>query len=483
MSRWLEDIIFQSEALPARSKGKNKSLPEALKKARRIEADKTLNMREVFYKQGKLLANYNDTFVYKGAPNRFYPSYQSLTDRELRGYFAWRTRFRKGSDESVPLAFLYLHCYELINNIGVSNPTEGYARLGLIMDLYGGASESLGVYLRQWQNDYVIYYNLDSHLLTNPDLFQKDANLDVLDNVANEEPERVMAALKGLVPGWLRRSKFYAEHSEDMDAVIVNVLRRMERHYAKSCKKSLVEQFFGTPSCMHYNMFPYSLFCDPLKRKNYTYKLGSSSSFRCEDGYWIMEKRLGTPRGARKLEQILKAIDAMLRQATGYGHPIKCEVATRWILSAINEEISSQLTRKTKKPLTIDFASLAQIRDDAEETRDRLIVEEEMAEPAGQFQPAQPVEQARAVTPADSSGKGGQAQAQQAQLTGPEQKLLRSLLYGGDLDWIRAEGHLLSVLVDGINEKLYDIFADTVLDDAPALVGDYIDRLKEMFPE
>ena len=39
---------------------------------------------------------------------------------------------------------------------------------------------------------------------------------------------------------------------------------------------------------------------------------------------------------------------------------------------------------------------------------------------------------------------------------------------------------MLSVLVDGINEKLYDTFLDTVLDDSPALIEDYIDQLKEM---
>ena len=39
---------------------------------------------------------------------------------------------------------------------------------------------------------------------------------------------------------------------------------------------------------------------------------------------------------------------------------------------------------------------------------------------------------------------------------------------------------MLSVLVDGINEKLYDSFMDSVLDDSPALIEDYIDDLKEM---
>ena len=61
-----------------------------------------------------------------------------------------------------------------------------------------------------------------------------------------------------------------------------------------------------------------------------------------------------------------------------------------------------------------------------------------------------------------------------------EYRLLQCLLYGGDAGWVQAEGWLLSVLVDGINEKLYDTFQDSVLDDTPQLVEDYIDDLKEM---
>ena len=38
----------------------------------------------------------------------------------------------------------------------------------------------------------------------------------------------------------------------------------------------------------------------------------------------------------------------------------------------------------------------------------------------------------------------------------------------------------MSVLVDGINEKLYDTFLDTVLDDTPQVMEDYAEDLKEM---
>ena len=45
---------------------------------------------------------------------------------------------------------------------------------------------------------------------------------------------------------------------------------------------------------------------------------------------------------------------------------------------------------------------------------------------------------------------------------------------------MQKEGWLLSVLGDGSNEKLSDTFLDTVLDDSPALIEDYINELKEM---
>ena len=56
------------------------------------------------------------------------------------------------------------------------------------------------------------------------------------------------------------------------------------------------------------------------------------------------------------------------------------------------------------------------------------------------------------------------------------------ILYGGDLTWVQIEGLLLSVLVDSINDKLFDLFGDTVLlyDGEPEVIEDYAEQLKEM---
>ena len=159
-----------------------------------------------------------------------------------------------------------------------------------------------------------------------------------------------------------------------------------------------------------------------------------------------------------------------MRQEYGYGHPVKCETDTKWLLKLIREEIQKLLAEKEAakaKVITIDYSKLSSIRSDAALTRDKLTVEEELEpeEPQAPVESA-PTPEAPADTPLDE----------------PEYRLLRCLLYGGDLGWVQSEGKLLSVLVDGINEKLYDTFADSVLemDDRPEIVEDYIEELKEM---
>ena len=58
--------------------------------------------------------------------------------------------------------------------------------------------------------------------------------------------------------------------------------------------------------------------------------------------------------------------------------------------------------------------------------------------------------------------------------------LFRSnLLYGGDTSWVQWEGKMVSVLLDSINEILYETFQDAVIEDGQ-VVEDYIDELKEM---
>lgn len=422
-------------------------------------------------KQGKLLANYEDDYDYRGNTLRYYPTYQSLTNKELRGYFSWRTRLRKGDVCRTSLSFVFLYIYELINQIGITSPIDGYHRLAEIRDAYGQIDDSILFYLDRWLTDYVVYYSLDAELLPNTPQAALDRSVAVLEHIQEEDPANIIDAVIQIAPKWLNRSKFYAECREDMDTMIVRVLRRVSVHYDTRCKKTMMDQYFGSCVFEWVRPFENAVFCDPLKRRDYEYVAGRQCVYCCKKGNWSVQRRVGSPRSIQKLDKLLKTIDAVLRAESGYRHPIKAEMGTKWILAAIQQEAQSLLAEKKaaeEKKITVDYSQLVKIRQDAAATREKLIVEEEAE------LPDEPMAQAPPAPLEDS------AVQEDSPLSDTEYRLLHCLLYGGDTGWVRAEGRMLSVLVDSINEKLYDVFLDSVLDGELRLVEDYIDDLKEM---
>ncbi len=145
-----------------------------------------------------------------------------------------------------------------------------------------------------------------------------------------------------------------------------------------------------------------------------------------------------------------------------------------YVLSLIKktvEEIalSEQKAQVRKVKIDIDLSQLDSIRRAAAETRDKLIVEEEEELP-----------EAAAPAPAEeiSSDAGSGLPTDPA-----ESAFLRALLSGGDyVSAAKSAGTMVSILADSINEKLFDMFGDTVIDfsgDCPEVIEDYADELRE----
>ena len=135
--------------------------------------------------------------------------------------------------QKTSLTFAFLYIYELINQIGVRAPMEGYQKLKQFREDYRRLDESILPYLARWLTDYVIYYRLDPTLLADTPQVLFDRSLTVLENAGCQSTEKVIFALKQLSPKWLARSKFYAEFQPDCDEVICRFIRRVSEHYAK----------------------------------------------------------------------------------------------------------------------------------------------------------------------------------------------------------------------------------------------------------
>ncbi len=474
-AQWFYSQIFRDEAIRPREPRETEKIPSLIRTARSLEntAGGWQSRESIFYKQAKLLANYEEDYPFTGNVMRYFPTYQSLTDRELRGYLSWRSKVRRGQVARASLSFAFLYLYELINQIGVENPLEGYQKLLSFQESYGSLDESILPYLKHWLTDYIAYYHLDPALLADSPQVRFDRNIIILENMEHQPDEKVLYALKELAPKWLGRSKFYGQYPEDCNRVILRSLRRIGKHYDTRCKKGFVEQFFGRVSIYPVRPFESAVFCDPLKIKNTEYVLDERYIYRCRNSLWTLEKYACPPRPNGKLEELLKSLDAVMRQEYGYKNQIKCALETKWILKIFQEETRALLSEKKAaeaNKITIDFSQLSRIRQDAAITREKLTVEEEWEE--------LPLEEP--VPPEVPEIQEPEEKAPDTPLDPAEYRLLQCLLYAKDIRWVQQEGHLMSVLVDSINEKLYDTFLDPVLEDTPALVEDYIDDLKEM---
>ena len=465
-AQWYYEKVFSDEAITPRNTQPGEQLPSQLRAARSLQQG-WQSREAVFLQQARLLAAYEDDYPISSQLTRYYPTYQSLTDQELRGYFSWRTKLRQGDLQKAPLTFAFLYIYELLNQIGTASPQDGYEKLIAFRDSYSQLDSSILSYLKYWVRDYVIYYNLDPALLPDSDLGR---TISVLENIAQESDDAIITALESLPLKWLSRSKFYQTHTQDMNKVIIRVLRAVADHCNSRNKRGFVAQYVGSQQKDLEWLFSSAVFCNPLKRTNYEYRLNSRCVYRCMNGRWTVDQFYVNSVHCGKLDDILKTIDREMRAVYDPKHPIKSKLDTKWILKIIQGEIQALQAEKNAaeaKKITIDRSQLAKIRQDAAVTREKLIVDEEMEE-----EPAMPEEPSVPETPTPE-------QPLDTPLTPTEYRFLQCLLYGRDRSWIRSQGIILSVLLDSINEKLYDVFQDSVLLE-DALIEDYIDDLKEM---
>ena len=210
---WFKRTVFQDEAVQPRRQEGEEPLPAPIRAARSL-AEGTFAYRQsresLFVMQAKVLVNYEDDYVYDEPVLHYYPTYQSLTDPELRGYISWRTKLRRGDVQKTSLSYAFLYIYELLNQIGVTDPVDGYQKLKNFQSVYGGLDGGILPHLNRWLVDYVIYYGLDPALLADTAQVSFDKALAVLVHIGRHDIREIMEAVNLMVPA-LTRSSLYRE--------------------------------------------------------------------------------------------------------------------------------------------------------------------------------------------------------------------------------------------------------------------------------
>lgn len=530
-------------------------LPDQYRKMREISrwqddpkggAGRWLSEAELFYRQGLLMADFEDDCPYNGTFKSYFPTYNAMSDRQLRGYFTWRAQVRRGTVEETSTSFAFLYLYELICGIGVDNPLDGFNKIKAFWDVYRAFEPGIDRFARVWLQDYAVFHGLDPKLLRDSKTVTFDNALIELRRAARDlvpapapsgqtpkrrktsEPtlplppdevreERLMAAINALSTYNLSSSRLDRSHHRDLRHVACAVYVRMVRYYDTHRKTDIVASLFGEETAMPYTMFASAVFFAPERHEDCEYRLDPIHIYRCQNGFWECMRIHGSRQKSSKLGEMMRACDQRLRLALDPAHPLKEEKVPKYLAKIIDDEIVAWLSwDAAHQPvkIDIDLSQLGHIRNAAAQTREALLIDEERedgasaeAEATDSGQPeaepvadaivepvAAPIRQDEADEPTISAEQFGVvapllaptpafAAAAPADATNElalaADAYLRALL---EHNAVQAESAVVQseqsedMLVDTINEALFDLVGDTVIEFSaagPQIIEDY----------
>lgn len=392
----------------------------------------------IFYHQARLMEDYTDDVPYRGYFEQYFPTYQAMSDRQLRGYFTWRTAVRAGVMEEAPLSFAFVHLYELLIGVGTTPGEQGFHDIEHFWQSLRGHAPQLDRHVRLWLRDYVVYHGLDPRLvapyvdlefdqgliamrdgiaawegrqvpprfstpasliapggvapaLPNPAPPAQDASAkrrrkrgaNAGDGADNPTEERLFSSFDVLSSYRPRVSRLYRDRPETLRHVCCSVVVQLARHYDAHRKSGLMESLFGSPLAMPYGMFYSAVFWSEQPHPDATYELDAINRYTCARGRWYWEGYHGSHTKSTKLGAVLRATDQRLRAAIGYEHPLMEKTVPKYLAKIIDREIEARLAwerEQEARVIHVDLSQLAGIRAAASLTQEALLVDEEREE-------------------------------------------------------------------------------------------------------
>lgn len=547
--------VYADEPILKTGRQMQNFLPDQYRKIREISrwqddpkggAGRWLSEAELFYRQGQLMADFEDDCPYNGTFKSYFPTYNAMSDRQLRGYFTWRARVRRGTVEETSTSFAFLYLYELICGIGVDNPLDGFNKIKAFWDVYRAFEPGIDRFARVWLQDYAVFHGLDPKLLRDSKTVMFDNALIELRRAARDlvpapapsgqtpkrrktsEPtlplppdevreERLMAAINALSTYNLSNSRLDRSHHRDLRHVACAVYVRIARYYDTHRKTGIVASLFGEETAMPYTMFASAVFFAPDRHEDCEYRLDPIHIYRCQNGFWECMRIHGSRQKSSKLGEMMRACDQRLRLALDPAHPLKEEKVPKYLAKIIDDEIVAWLSwDAAHQPvkIDIDLSQLGHIRNAAAQTREALLIDEEReddtlteaaeadsgqpeAEPAANMI-AEPAAASTQQNEADEPTISTEQFGVVAPLLAPEptpatpmsagtasalahaaEDYLRALLEQNAAQAASAverSGQSEDMLVDNINEALFDLVGDTVIEfgaAGPQIIEDY----------
>lgn len=434
-----------------------------------------------FYVQGKFMENYEDHYEWNGFFERAFPVYHDMRVDQLRGYFSWRTDYRHGTIRETCDSFALVYLYELLNQIGVKDPEDGYHKIQVFLETYLLQFQKtvLIQYVRRWMAQYTVYYGLYDHV---QECFREEVKMDDLASVVSGKKEAddhmLSMSLRQYAMYEPKGNLWYRHQPEALEHAEAEIWRMLGEDWQKNHGIDLSEELIGSLKPYPEAMFWNAMFYDQ-KKEDRTFEVSPIRIYECRNGRWTSSAFRKKNDSEKALKDVLKTIDQELRKYGGAGKVLKLGKMriSQELQQLIHEETIRFLKEEEEKKrpkIEIHMDDLGRIRSEAGITRERLLTDEEREDDAEPIETSQSSE-----TEAEMETK--------YDLSPAEQRFLKDLIEGKDYQTGLKEAHLLvTVAADAVNEKLFEEFGDSVIifdGDDPVIVEDYAEELKKEFSD
>ena len=485
-------LRFYSSVTPAQPIEQRASDPLRQKfyEMRKLASSKPFsrNDSDLFYRQAKFMEKYVDDYDGDAKFVMYFPYYQHMSAEQLRTYFSWRAKVRRGIIEPVSVSYAYVYVYELLSGIGVTDPLDGLGKLVTIWDDFLKYGPALENHMPRWFKDYHVYYGL-SHSFEE---FVKEHDLHryySLTLILDTDEEKKLELWNSLSAYDVTKSKFYKGGNEQLlQDCFATVLTRLREFYESREARFENILIYRVSNKTPWYPFRQALFYDWFKQPDHKVIMPGRERYYCQNNRWTASLPIYYSTQKDFIGYIIKKTESCLRKVVKYKHTLTTEVRTGNKVfselreldaspSELDDVIENAVTdfhRDINRTIvTVDHANLARIRREAIGTTEKLIVPEEVVNSEFLIPNSELSEQIH----------DGWV-AFKAALSPVELKALTIALTdsAGVKAFADENGIMLEVLTDSINEKAADYIGDNIIevDDGIIIYDEYRETIAEM---
>lgn len=487
--------IFPASALPSPPRQAERSFRKTATGPGRIGQMMSLYVHgdspdKNFYRQGKFMEEYEDNAPWDDYPYLRIPTYHALNFRQLRGYFTWRTKIRRGefSVASPPLVLLYF--FELLNLIGASSEKDALKKMKEFVFWYFDQPEAQSYLrhdLRKWMLDFAIVHQMPvetARQFADPEMLAQDAAMAVLRQPENHSDEEVFDAL--CVFG---EKRFLLSPVVTRQATIgKHLFAETWRNAVVHCDidgKDFVSRCLGRQATQLWQPFGAAIYdWGHDKPSKMEYVLDECRKYFFRDNDWREEYVSTLEARQSRLHEFLHEADRQLRRYLKTGRYLHERAEEAWAKPFVEAVIAAdqKAQMEAARPVVnIDLTGLDRIREDALATQDSLLTDADRQGETPQMpeMPPEALPQPETPIPEPSAAPDGGIVLKPLQL-----QILKMLLAGEKIDNILITNKLLpSIVADDLNEACFGEVGDSIVEcdgRTLSLVEDYREDLKRI---